>query len=393
MPRPVPVIDDVTLDQLFADPYPIYARLRREAPVAWLPAARINLVTRFDDIMAIERDHDAFPANDPRSLQIKAMGHSLMRKDGADHARERKTLEPSFRPGTVKNYWRPRFTAICNGLIDEIGPRGEADIFDDFAAPMAARALMEITGLVNVDWQDMLWWSQSLINATGNYGDDAAIWSRNDEARRQMDLAINDRIRELRGTDDLSAISGMINAEDPLSEDQVRANVKVIIGGGLNEPRDAICTAVHGLTQSPDQLERVLRNEADWRQVFEESVRWIAPIGMYPRRTARAVVLGDIEIGPNEPLGLSVASACHDESHFPDGDRFDVFRERKPHLAFGAGPHFCLGTWAARMMVGEVAVPELFTRLKNLRADPDQPARLGGWVFRGPLSVPVRWDS
>jgi cytochrome P450 len=126
MARPVPVIDDVTLESLYADPYPIYRRLRHEAPVAYLSAAGINLVTRFDDIIAIERDHERFPANDPRSLMIKAMGHTLMRKDGHDHRRERMALEPTFRPGTVKTHWGPIFEGICNDLIDRIAPRGRA---------------------------------------------------------------------------------------------------------------------------------------------------------------------------------------------------------------------------------------------------------------------------
>jgi cytochrome P450 len=169
--------------------------------------------------------------------------------------------------------------------------------------------------------------------------------------------------------------------------------VKVIIGGGLNEPRDSICTAAYGLLSNPEQLPRVLADESSWKNVFEETVRWVAPIGMYPRRVAKRTELSGIILEPDMPIGLSAASACHDEKYFPDGHRFDVFREKKPHLAFGSGPHFCLGTWVARKMVGEIAVPALFRRLKNLRLDPDNPPKMGGWVFRGPLSVPVLWDA
>jgi len=395
MTRQVPVIDDVTLEQLFEDPYPTYRRLRKEAPVAWIPAAKITLVTRYDDIMTIERDHERFPANDPRSLQIKAMGQTLMRRDGEDHRRERMTLEPSFKPKTVQTHWAPRFEDICDELIDAIAPRGRADIFADFASPMSALALMEIIGFKGLDWRMMLDWSQSLINATGNYGNDPEIWAINDRVRAEIDTAIEERIDALRATPDHSAISGMINAPDPLSMAQVRANVKVIIGGGLNEPRDAIASSVYGLTQNPDQLARVLADDSGalWKSVFEETVRWIAPIGMYPRRTNGIVELGGYTLDDNQMLGLSVASACHDETYFSDGHKFDLFRERRTHLAFGSGPHFCLGTWAARKMVGEIAVPALFRRLKNLRADPDRAPRLGGWVFRGPLGVPVVWDA
>lgn len=393
MPRDLPVIDDVTLAELYADPYPIYARLRKEAPIAWIKAANIALVTRFDDIIAIERDEEAFPAFDPRSLQIKAMGHTLMRKDGEAHERERATLKQTFSPVTVKKHWGPMFDAIADDLIDELAPRGSADLYSDFASPMASRALAEIIGLTNVDWADLVWWSQALIDATGNYGNNPDVWARNDRAVAMLEAAIDERAEVLKGTDDLSVISAMINADAGLSRQQVHSNVKVVVGGGLNEPRDAICTTVMGLLSDPKQKEAVLADPSLFARAFEEAVRWVAPIGMYPRRSGRENILSDTILPPDLPLGLSAASACHDEAHFTEAHRFDIFRPKAPHLAFGSGPHFCLGTWSARKMVGEVAVPRLFARLKNLRLDPERAPRMGGWVFRGPLSLPVIWDA
>ena len=389
----VPVAGDVTLAALHADPYPVYRRLRAEAPVAWLPAAGIHLVTRFDDIMAIERDHETFPARDPRSLQIKAMGHTLMRKDGADHKRERLIIEPSFRPGTVQTHWAPIFQEIADGLIDGIGRQGQADLFQAFAAPMAARCLMEVLGLTNVDWRDLVWWSQALMDAVGNYGDRLEVWAKGAEASRAIDAALDARIPELRARPDPSVISAMVNAAEPLAIAQVRANVKVIIGGGLNEPRDAICTALLGLLANPAQRAQLEADGSLWKTVFEEAVRWIAPIGMYPRRVARRVEIGGAVLEAGDAIGLSVASACHDETYFGNAAAFDINREKKPHLAFGAGPHFCLGTWVARKQVGEIGVPTLLRRLEGLRLDQDRPARLGGWVFRGPLDLPVVWDG
>lgn len=388
-----PSVEDITLGDLYADPYPAYRRLRMEAPVAWVPAARIHLVTRFDDIIAIERDASTFPALDLRSLQIKAMGHTLMRKDGEDHKRERAVLEPTFRPGTVKNHWEPIFARIADELIDGFAERGEADLFTEFAAPLASRCLMEILGLTNVDWRDLIVWSQSLMDAVGNYGDDPDIWAKGLAASRAIDAALDERIPQLKANPDPSVVSAMANAAEPLTIDQIRANVKVIVGGGLNEPRDATCTALYGLLRNPAQLGQVLADDGRWKDVFEEAVRWVAPIGMYPRRVARTVELGGTILEPDDQIGLVVASACHDETRFQDGHLFDINRKRAPHLAFGSGPHFCLGTWAARKQVGDIAVPNILRRLPNLRLDPDRKARLGGWVFRGLLNLPVKWDA
>lgn len=392
MPRDLPVIEDVTLQEMYANPYPLYERLRRDAPVARIAPANIVLVTKFDDIITIERDDETFPAFDPQSLQVKAMGHSLMRRDGAEHAAERGTLTKTFAPGTVKRHWGPMFEEIATRVLDEVRDKGRCDIYSDFASPVASECLAQIIGLTDTDWPTMMRWSLGLIEATGNYGNDPAIWARNEIEGQEINDAIDLRVEKLRGTDDPCVISAMINADPPVPIERVRANVKVTIGGGLNEPRDAICTTLLGLFQNPDQRSAVLEDEALFRTAFEEAVRWVAPIGMYPRRTSRDVVLSDILIPAGTMLGLSAASACHDEDHFANGGNFDIFRERASHLAFGSGPHFCLGTWSARKMVGEIAVPMLLRELPNLRLDPDHPHTMGGWVFRGPTSLPVVWD-
>jgi hypothetical protein len=390
----VPVYDEVGLDELWHDPYPTYARLRAEAPVAWLAPANIHLVTTFEDIKRIERDFETFPALDPRSLQIKAMGHSMMRRDGEDHKRQRRALEPTFAPETVSTHWAPRFEAIADELIEEMLARGgRADLFSDFAAPLASRSLMEVLGLPQIDWRDLCNWSQALMDATGNYGDDPEIWARGRAAYDAIDAAIDERLPLVAGHVDPSALSSMIHAEEPLPMEEVRANTKVIVGGGLNEPRDATCSAVLGLLTNPRQLAQVRADPSLWKVVFEETVRWIAPIGLYPRRVAKRVEIGGAVLDTDDAIGLSVASACHDETRFDHGERFDINRKRAPHLAFGAGPHFCLGAWMARKLVGEIGVPRLFERLEGLGLDPDEPPKVGGWVFRGPTRLPVVWEA
>lgn len=387
----MPRIDDVTFAEIWDDPFPLYARMRRDCPVAWVSAARIHLVTRFDDIHTVERDCETFPAYDPNSLQIRAMGRTMMRRDGEDHLSIRRIVEPAFHPKTVRDHWTPEFQRICDGLIDGIRADGSGDLFSAFAAPLASKCLAAITGLTDTGWEDLAWWSQALMDGVGNYSDDADIWARNETAFAAIDAAIDARIPVLRAMPDQSMLSLLVAAEAPL--DMIRANLKVVIGGGLNEPRDAVCTALHGLLSNPDQFAQVRADLSLCARVFEEAVRWCAPIGMYPRRVAREVELGGATLHPGDIIGLSVASACHDESRFENGGRFDINRPKVSHLAFGAGPHFCLGTWAARKMVGEIALPALIDRLPGLRADPDTPARFGGWVFRGPLTLPVLWDA
>ncbi|SCB36215.1 cytochrome P450 [Rhizobium hainanense] len=388
-----PVISDVTFAELLTDPYPTFKRARDMAAVVRIEAANILVATRYEDIMAMERDPELFSSENPQSLVNKVMGHTMMRKDGEAHARERKALEPALRPGAVKSCWGPKLEIIFDEIVSDFEKDGEADLFNALAAPMAGRALAEVLGFFGVDWQTMALWSQSLIDGAGNYSGDPEIARKAAEAAKGVEDAINRALPHHRQNPNTSVLSSMLHAEDPHTIEQIYANIKVAVGGGLNEPRDSILTMVLGLLENLDQLERIKSDPNLWPTAFEESVRWISPIGMYPRRVTRDVVFSGVQLRAGDQVGLCVGAANRDDSRFADPDRFDVFREKKSHLAFGAGAHFCAGTWVARHMVGRLVVPRLFERLKNLRLKDTEAPRIQGWVFRGPVNLSVIWDA
>jgi hypothetical protein len=393
MTSAVPVVADVSYKDLLDDPYPIFRRLREIAPAVFVEAAKLTLVTRFDDITRIERDPATYSADNPASLVNKVMGPTFMRKDGAEHAIGRKAIEPSFRPATIREHWAPKFTTISERLIDSLHDIGGADLFTALAAPMASLTLMEMIGFEPMPWQRLAEWSQALIDGAGNYADDAGIEGKAMQAGADVDAAIEAVLDHHRSNPNPSILSSMVNADPPTPIEPIRANIKVIIGGGLNEPRDAILTLVLGLLENPAQKASVLARPELWPAALEEAVRWISPIGMYPRRVTRSVDLSGVTLPENLQIGLCVGAANRDEPRFPDPDRFDVSRPKQSHLAFGAGPHFCAGTWVSRLTVGKIVAPMLFERLRNLRLRDDAPPVVRGWVFRGPVSLPVRWDA
>ncbi|MEO0681825.1 MAG: cytochrome P450, partial [Pseudomonadota bacterium] len=169
------------------------------------------------------------------------------------------------------------------------------------------------------------------------------------------------------------------------------ANVKLAISGGQNEPRDAIAGATWALLTHPEQREAAISGAVGWRAVFEEYARWISPIGMSPRRIARDDVVGGVRLEAEGRAFLMFGSGNRDETVFDRPDAFDMRQDGGKAISFGAGPHFCAGAWASRCLIGEVALPMLFAALPGLRLDPERETRFGGWAFRGPLSVPVRW--
>jgi hypothetical protein len=240
-------------------------------------------------------------------------------------------------------------------------------------------------------YHDMDAWSQAMIDGIANYTGNPEVEARCHAATAGIDAAIDDMIPVVSKHPNASILSVLLAAGQPM--ESIRANVKLAISGGQNEPRDAISGAVWALLTHPGQLALVRDGKAKWIDAFEEYARWIAPIGMSPRRVAKPWSFRGIDFEPEDRVFLMFGSANRDEACFTDPEIFDVTRDTSKSIAFGAGPHYCAGAFASRAMVADVALPSLFARLKGLRLDPSEPARIGGWAFRGLLNLKVAWDA
>ena len=392
---PAPVADWVTIRDLYRDPFPIYDRLRAEGGVHWVPSVGRYLITSYDAVHTTEFDQETFSANEEGSLQIRAMGHSMLRRDDPEHYIERKAWQPVLRPGAVKRIWTRVFERNAGRYLDEMIDKGPgADLIWDFAAPYASENLREILGFHNVVQQDLQRWSQTMIDATGNYADDPAVWAAGKRSFDEVDVALDEMVQWHSRHPDHSLISSLLAIPDErMPIEKIRANVKMTIGGGLNEPRDALGVAAWALLAHPEQRRAVEADPSLWPVVFDESIRWIAPIGLYSRQTTREVQLAGVTLPVGAKLGICILSANRDETVWTDAAAFDLRREVKPHLAFSKGVHVCLGAWVAKSEVAAVGLPQLFGRLRGLDLIPGDPAEVGGWVFRGMLKMPVRWQS
>jgi cytochrome P450 len=381
---------DIDVQAFWSDPYPDLARMRKEAPIAFVPQLGSTIFTRRNDIFTQEKRIDVFSSHQPNGLMNVLMGHNMMRKDGDAHMSERAQMFPSVSPRAVRETWLKRFQAHADRILDGLAPQGEADLVRAFALPLSAECLKDITGLTNMRYQDMDAWSQAMIDGIANYTGDKAVEARCHAATAGIDAAIDDMIPVVIRHPNSSILSVLLAAGQPM--ESIRANVKLAISGGQNEPRDAISGSVWALLTHPEQLALVRDGNAKWIDVFEEYARWIAPIGMSPRRVAKRWTYGGVDFEPEDRVFLMFGSANRDEACFDEPDRFDITRGTSKSIAFGAGPHYCAGAFASRAMVADVALPSLFARLNGLRLDAAEQVKIGGWAFRGLLNLPVEWE-
>jgi cytochrome P450 len=386
--------EQITLEELERDPYPIYARLRDEEPVSWVPAVQLWLVTRHEDVRTVDLSPELFTAaTDPSTLN-RTMGVNMLGSEGPDQQRIRRVVEPPFRPRDVEERTQGMIPKLANELIDGFEARGECDLFREFADPMSVRSLRFMLGLDEVPWEDLLRWNEGLMPGLANFEADPVKQAPADEASAALGEVIERVLDRVQDEPDGSVLASMLHHDrdgDAMGRDEIVANTRLMLSGGLQEPRDLIALVVFALGSDPPQLEEVRANRGLIKSAVEETLRWAGPVGTSTRQTTEATELAGVKLEEGALVGAVLSSANRDPRRFTDPDRFDVHRKEGAHLAFAVGTHFCLGAWFGRHLA-RVSLEILLDRLPGLRLDPERPPTLSGWEFRAPDSTWVRWD-
>jgi len=382
-----PPVFDIDPVSFKADPYPVYTKMRAEAPICYVPQLDAVLLTKRDDIFTCEKNTAVFSSEQPGGLMTVLMGENMMRKDGEDHMRERRMIFPAVSPKTVTAVWRKQFEDQADRILDEIADHDCVDIVADYSTRLSGEAMKIMTGLQDAAWNDIDRWSQAMIDGISNYAGDREVELRCRQATSDIDQRISSRMDALKESPDQSMISVLMTAG--LEKAGIQANIKLAISGGQNEPRDAIAGCVWDLLSHPQQVAKLKSGDAGWMQVFDEYCRWIAPIGMSPRRIAARHCYDGITFEPEQRAFLMFGSANRDEACFENPDIFDIDRDTSKSIAFGAGPHFCAGAWASRCLVAEVALPKLFERFPRMQVADAKACVFEGWGFRGLKKLPV----
>jgi len=395
---PAPVADWVTVEQLDRDPYPVYARLREEAPVAFVPAVNVWMVTRWADVEAAAGEPELFTATAPPGASPieRTVGRpTVLTSDGPLHRDMRASIDPKFRPREVDGYVEELVRPLATRLLAEIAPAGEAELMSSYLEPVSVLSLGSVLGLADVDADTLRRWFAGLATGGTNYERDPAKQALADGTVREIRAELDERVERLRHHPDDSAISQMLHAARPAGSprtlDEIMPNLLIILLGGMQEPGHGAGSALWALLADVEARREVLADPGLLEAAVDEGLRLIAPIGSQLRATTEEVALGGAVIGPGEPVALMLSSANRDPARFEDPDSFRLHRPRLRHGAFGFGRHFCSGHRLARQQI-RIALEVLLEELPTIELDPQRPAEFRGWEFRAPAHLHARWS-
>jgi cytochrome P450 family 142 subfamily A polypeptide 1 len=370
------------------DPHRELDRLRAEDPVHWDEAGQVWGVTRYADVRAVSTDPATFssaggirPDSGPTPMMIDM--------DDPDHLRRRKLVNRGFTPRRVRDL-EPRIKEVVDRLIDGVCEAGSCDVVGDVAAWLPLVMIGDALGVAPEDHPTLLRWSDDLMRGQGQADPDlvAGMLGAFEGYTSYIGGVIDDRAGCPR--DDLMSV--LVHAEvdgDRLTRDEVVFESLLILIGGDETTRHVITGGLYQLLADRSRWERLLADRSLVPGAVEESLRWVSPIKNMARTATRDVTLGGRSVEPGQKLLLLYPSANRDGDMFPDPHTFDITRTPNDHVAFGFGPHFCLGAALARLEI-RVAFERLLDRLPDLHLAGDaEPARRPANFVSGYESMPV----
>jgi len=377
-PRPVDILDG---DFYVDDPHPRYGWMREHEPVLWDETNELWVVSRYDDIVEVEKNKTLFINSDTEKGGYRpniGADTSIIALDDPLHTARRRLVARRFTPRAVSS-WEDHVREVAAGLISGAVAAGEAEIIGDLAAPLPATMIGLLLGFPDDMWPKLQEWSERTIVLGGGpkYMNDDGVSAVFEFAGACAELY------EEKGrcpADDVMSLwrkseedgGGQIGGK-PFGLDEIIADCLLLLDGGAETTRTVIARILLELADNPAAWAQ-LKDGADMTVAVEEFIRWVTPIHNFCRvATADTEVAGQ-KILKGQQLVLCYGSANRDPGHFEDPHTFDVTRAPNHHLAFGFGTHFCLGASLARMEL-RVFFETFLTQVDSLERLADKPHR------------------
>ncbi|WP_406446170.1 cytochrome P450 [Streptomyces sp. NBC_00631] len=383
-------------EDLRTDPHTVYARLRERGPVhrvRWpLPGEYHEtwLIVGYEEARTALADARLAKDTEKAGFQFvdeELIGKYLLVTDPPQHTRLRGLITRAFTARRVAAL-APRIQEITDRLLDEMLPRGRADLIDALAYPLPLTVISELLGVPELDRARFRKLSHEVVASSRPSSEyDAFV-----ELAGYLAELIEDK-RCAGPSDDLLSDLIRTTAEDGdrLSAGELRGMAYVLLIAGHETTVNLIGNGVLALLTHPDQLAALRADMSLLDGAVEETLRWEGPVeNATYRYAAEPLEIAGTAIDRGDPVMISLVGAGRDADRYPEPDRFDIRRDHRGHLAFGHGIHYCLGAPLARLE-GRTALRTLLERAPDLALDGPHGEWLPGTLMRGVRSLPVRW--
>ena len=353
-----------------------------------------HMITRFDDLKAAMMDEDAFPS---AAAYLRhsgpVMGKTIQCMGGDEHRRNRGLVSAAFRPRLMTEFVEAFLTPVAHQLVDSIlererGPRGAADLVQDFTGRYAFTVITRLLDFPPTDFEQLQRWGDGLIDFPWN---PEAAGKASRDFTAYLKPIIDDR-RSNPGEDLLSSLASVEVDGESLSDEEIYSFLRLLFPAGADTTYRGLGSMFYAVLQQREVWEGVKADPALIPAVVQEALRWEGPTALLPRFAPKEVSWAGCEIPAGAEVIFGITSANRDAEIFSEPERFNPWRKEREFLTFGHGLHFCLGSHLARREM-EVSLRVLAERLPDLELAQGADVGIQGTVLRGPTTLPVEFGQ
>ena len=383
---------------MVAKPDEVLSELRRSCPVSTLRPG-VHFVVRYDDVSGVLRDHESFSGARPSTLQgVRDEGElTLQEMDGSRHSDMRRIVLTAL-PRDLIARTEPYLAEVCRELVNQLVQGDQADLVSELIEPAAKAVVAELLGVPRAERERVYRWAGDLkahdaVSPPARGGRASPEPPSRQEFDRWIRAEAHRRRASSRPPDDV--FTRLLNARKangvPLSDVEFATQIRFLSRAGIGSIVRLTGNLLYELIRVPERYSRVRSDRGLLPASIDESLRHDAPGDFVGRTCIRETELAGTRVRRGEQVIVSITSAHRDESHFPNGENFDLDRGRVPkHLAFGRGRHRCPGAAFARMVTSHV-VSALMDQVAQVRLAPGFRYETIGFSARGPRRLDVEF--
>lgn len=390
--------------EISVNPYPFYKKLQAEAPLFWDEGMQEYLITRYTDVTNLLRDPRFSPIPpvpsdeakwEARRQILKILSDLLLFTDGYDHTRLRGLMEKAFKAQASR--MREIIQHVTDNLLDAVEGSGRMDIMNDLADPLPSVVHSEFLGVPRSDSENIKQWISyfsRFVFGTAyvptTLEEDQLILQNLQAFATYFPPIIEQRRQEPRE----DVISELVHVEEQgekMTQQELVSNCVFLCVGGYASIPVALTNCLLGLIRNPKQMQKLRDEPALIDSAIDELLRHESQVQWVPRRVTEDVEMYGQLIRQNQVVLLGLGAANRDEARFLQADQVDISRTDNRHVAFGYGPHGCLGIPLARPFL-QIAINTVLRRLKELRLETDSFEWINAPVFRSVKSLPVKFS-